>query len=81
MRLRALHDGHALRHRVRMKLICWVARFPIPDIIRTFLYRPRFFGRPFLAFVHSTLRSRSRWTVGERELFAAFVSKLNQCVF
>jgi len=27
------------------------------------------------------MRGPSEWTVGERELFAAFVSRLNQCVF
>jgi len=27
------------------------------------------------------MRGPSAWTVGERELFAAFVSRLNQCLF
>jgi hypothetical protein len=27
------------------------------------------------------MRGPSDWTVAERELFAAFTSKLNQCVF
>jgi len=27
------------------------------------------------------MRGPSEWTVGERELFAAFVSRLNQCQF
>jgi len=27
------------------------------------------------------MRGPSMWSVGERELFAAFVSRLNQCVF
>jgi len=27
------------------------------------------------------MRGPSPWSVGERELFAAFVSRLNQCVF
>jgi len=27
------------------------------------------------------MRGPSEWSVGERELFAAYTSKLNQCVF
>jgi len=27
------------------------------------------------------MRGPSTWSVGERELFAAFTSRLNQCVF
>jgi len=27
------------------------------------------------------MRGPSDWSIGERELFAAFTSKLNQCVF
>jgi hypothetical protein len=27
------------------------------------------------------MRGPSEWTVGERELFAAFTSRLNQCPF
>jgi hypothetical protein len=27
------------------------------------------------------MRGPSQWSVGEREIFAAYVSQLNQCVF
>jgi hypothetical protein len=27
------------------------------------------------------MRGPSQWSVGERELFAAFTSRLNQCLF
>jgi hypothetical protein len=32
-------------------------------------------------WTHAVMRGPSEWTVGERELFAAFTSKLNQCPF
>jgi hypothetical protein len=32
-------------------------------------------------WTQAVLRGPSPWSVGERELFAAFTSKLNQCVF
>jgi hypothetical protein len=44
-------------------------------------YRPELFGRPFSEALQDLMRGQSEWTVAERELFAAFVSSLNQCVF
>jgi hypothetical protein len=45
------------------------------------LYRPEFFGKPYGDLVHLLLRGPSDWSVGERELFAAFTSHLNTCRF
>lgn len=53
----------------------------VPDIIKVRHYRPRFFGKPFFALAQALLRGPSPWTVGERELFAAFVSEQNRCQF
>jgi hypothetical protein len=44
-------------------------------------YRPDVFGRGFCEALESALRGPSAWSVGERELFAAYVSARNQCVF
>jgi hypothetical protein len=44
-------------------------------------YRKAFFGQPHSAHTQAVMRGPSPWTVGERELFAAFVSRLNQCLF
>lgn len=54
---------------------------PLPDIIRTLTYRPEFFGRHFSDILDDLLRGPSEWSIGERELFAAFVSSKNQCQF
>nr|WP_308206134.1 peroxidase-related enzyme [Mycobacterium shinjukuense] len=53
----------------------------VPDIIKVRYYRPRFFGKPFFQLAQAVLRGPSPWTIGERELFAAFVSACNRCQF
>lgn len=58
-----------------------VAMGHAPGVVRTLLYRKEFFGRPFSELTQHVMRGPSPWTVGERETFAAFVSRLNQCVF
>ena len=50
-------------------------------VVKTLHYRSDLFGRPFSAALDIAMRARSDWTAGERELFAAFVSSLNQCPF
>jgi hypothetical protein len=52
-----------------------------PGVIKTLLYRPDVFGRPFSDAVDRAMRGPSDWSPGERELFAAFTSLLNQCPF
>jgi hypothetical protein len=58
-----------------------VSGFRAPDVIRTLAYHKKFFGDPHRAHTHEAMRGPSEWSVGERELFAAFVSRLNQCTF
>jgi len=50
-------------------------------VVRTLLYRPELFGRPFSDALDVAMRGPSDWSPGERELFAAFTSALNQCPF
>ena len=50
-----------------------------PGVVATLPYRPEFFGQPFTSYLHNCSRGESEWSVGERELMAALVSKLNQC--
>ena len=50
-------------------------------VVKTLLYRPELFGRPFSEELHHVMRGPSDWSPGERELFAAFTSLLNQCPF
>ncbi len=50
-------------------------------VVKTLLYRPELFGRPFSAALDVVMRGPSDWSAGERELFAAFTSLLRQCPF
>ena len=51
------------------------------DVVRTMRYRSELFGRPFSSALQQIMRGPSDWSPGERELFAAFVSTQNRCVF
>ena len=53
----------------------------VSDISLAIRYRPELFGAPFSEFLQEVMKGRSDWSEAERELFAAFVSKLNQCPF
>jgi hypothetical protein len=73
MRLEIIDSGaDALRERL--------GREP-SGVLRTLHYRPELFGRPYSDALDLALRGLSDWSPGERELFAAFVSSLNQCPF
>ncbi len=79
MRLQKVKTGH----RLPQKALLWLIGLTgdVDDIVRLLLYRSAFFGRPFAQAVQIALRGPSDWSVGERELLAAFVSRLNQCPF
>jgi hypothetical protein len=64
-----------------MLMIRVLTRFRVPDIVRTLFYRPEFFGKEMSGWTQAVMRGPSPWTVGERELLAAFTSRLNQCLF
>jgi hypothetical protein len=50
-------------------------------VLKTLYYRPEIFGRSFSEVLDLAMRGPSDWSPGERELFAGFVSKLQQCPF
>lgn len=81
MRLEKLRAGHRFPQKLLLKVIRIAGGSEAPDVLKTLLYRPEFFGRPFSAWVQRAMRGPSEWSVGERELFAAFVSRQNQCPF
>jgi hypothetical protein len=53
----------------------------VSDISLAIRYRPQQFGSPFSEYLQEVMKGPSEWSEAERELFAAFVSSLNQCPF
>jgi len=81
MRLANVERGDRVATRLLYRFIKTMSGFRAPDVMRTLRYRRAFFGGPHSAHTHAVMRGPSDWTVGERELFAAFVSRLNACHF
>ncbi len=81
MRLKQLESSHRLRQKLLLRMMQLIMRGRVPDVVRTLLYRPEFFGKPFSSITHSVMRLSREGSAGECELFAAFVSHKNQCPF
>ena len=81
MRLKILNSGYDFGTKVLFAFIQLVSRQPMPDAARLVFYRPDFYGAPMKGFTHLAMRGPSAWSVGDRELMAAFVSKMNACAF
>jgi uncharacterized peroxidase-related enzyme len=79
MRLTILDRGHRLRTKALLALVRLVSRQPVVDAVRLALYRPEFYGAGDLT--HEAMRGPSAWSIGDRELMAAYVSKVNECPF
>jgi uncharacterized peroxidase-related enzyme len=81
MRLEILNSGYSLGTKILFAFIRLVSGQPLPDAARLVFYRPDFYGAPMKTFTHEAMRGPSAWSVGDRELMAAFVSKVNECEF
>jgi len=81
MRLTILDRGHGLLSKLLFALMRVVGGRPVPDVIKLLRYRADFFGAPMSRVFQEAMRGPSSWSVGDRELMAAFVSQANQCEF
>jgi alkylhydroperoxidase/carboxymuconolactone decarboxylase family protein YurZ len=81
MRLRILDSGHGFSTKALFALIQTVSCQRVLDVIKLVKYRPDFYGGPMQGVTHEAMRGPSTWSVGDRELMAAFVAKTNQCEF
>jgi uncharacterized peroxidase-related enzyme len=81
MRLAILDRGHGFGTKALFSFIRLVTRQPTPEVLKLVSYRPDFFGAPMKKVTHETMRGASAWSVGDRELMAAFVSQVNACEF
>jgi hypothetical protein len=81
MRLAILDSGHGFGAKILFAFIRAVSRQPVPDVVKLNHYRPDFYGTPMREVAQEAMRGPSAWSVGDRELMAAFVSKMNECEF
>jgi hypothetical protein len=81
MRLRRVSHGHTVPQKLLLGMIRLLSGFPVPDVVKTLLYRKAWFGAHMNTLTQAVMRGPSEWAVGERELFAAFVSRVQQCPF
>lgn len=81
MRVPSLNHGQRGRPKWFLRFLRVVEHRDPPDVLRIMCYRPGFFGLHYLKPLHAVMRGPSDWSVGERELFAAYTSYLNLCRF
>jgi uncharacterized peroxidase-related enzyme len=81
VRLAILDGGHRLGTKVLLALIRAGSRQPVPGPVKLVMYRPDFFGAYMKRVTHEAMRGPSAWSVADRELMAAFVSKQNGCEY
>lgn len=81
MRPSVLDHGYGIGPKLLFRLIRVVSGHPAPDAAKITFYRSDFYGTHMKKLTHEAMRGRSEWSVGERELMAAYVSKLNDSPF
>ena len=81
MRLGILDRGYGPGTKLLFALIRVFSGNPVPDAAKLVFYRPDFYGARMKEFTHEAMRGPSAWSVGDRELMAAYVSKANECAF
>ncbi|GAA2413653.1 hypothetical protein GCM10010404_84540 [Nonomuraea africana] len=75
MRLDILNHGYGLATRLLFALIRLLSGHPVPDAAKLVFYRPDFYGARAKEFTHEAMHGPSAWSVADRELMAAYVSK------
>jgi AhpD family alkylhydroperoxidase len=81
MRLDILNRGYRPGTKLLFALIRVFSGHPVPDAAKLVFYRPDFYGARAKEFTHEAMRGPSEWSVGDRELMAAYVSKVNESAF
>jgi len=79
VRLQILDRGHRLPTKALLAVIRVVSGHPVVDAVKLALYRPDFYGAG--ALTHEAMRGPSEWSVGDRELMAAFVAQAVESPF
>ena len=79
MRLAILDRGHGIRAKATFALIRVFSGHPVVDAVKLAFYRPNFYRAGGLT--QEAMRGQSEWSVADRELMAAYVSKMNETEF
>lgn len=80
MRLSVVEHGHRPLQKLQLAIIgSLVGHVPGPILVNS--YRKELFGKQFAACLQRGMRGVGAWTASEREVFAAFVSKMNDCAY
>ena len=81
MRLDILNRGYSPGTKLLFRIIRLMSGRPLPDAAKLVFYRPGFYGSRAKELTHEAMRGPSPWTVADRELMAAYVSRVNECAF
>jgi AhpD family alkylhydroperoxidase len=81
MRLDILNRGYRPGTKLLFGVIRVFSGHPLPDAAKLVFYRPGFYGARAKEFTHEAMRGPSAWPVADRELMAAYVSKVNESAF
>ena len=81
MRLRILENGYRPLQKLILRPLAALFEGQVPGPMLVMSYRREFFGQYLAACIQEALRGSKNWSVGEVELFAAFVSRLNACQY
>src|SRR3569833_1277789 len=81
MRLQILDSGHSFGTKALFAIIRAMSRQPVLDVVKLVRYRPDFYGTPMSKVTQEAMRGPSEWSVGDRELMAAFIAYTNECEF
>jgi uncharacterized peroxidase-related enzyme len=81
VRLDILNRGYSPGTKLLFGVIRLFSRQPVPDAAKIVFYRPDFYGAQAKEFTHEAMRGPSAWSVADRELMAAYVSKVNGSAF
>ena len=81
MRIDLFNSGNRpLPFTIGLKLVRkYVNAYPGPPLAIS--YRMDLFDRSFIGYIVRAMKGSGGWDRGHAEMFAAFVSKLNSCVF
>jgi uncharacterized peroxidase-related enzyme len=78
IRLEILDKGHGLGTKALFAFIRAVSRQPTPEALKLVAYRSDFYGGHMKDVTHEAMRGPSAWSIADRELMAAFISKVNE---